>query len=396
MIFLTSKGLRWAVALTSLILLFGLLPPFILSLTLLFLLMVFCSKLKHGEYLFVIVISLIFSLVNKEKLIVSDLYNYKEYFDLIKSGVITIDFSNTYISVKPTEVMFYIYNLTLGHFFDFKGYMFVTSFIIYGVIGYSAIELMRYISDSLELQVNNVVKIYLILFFAMFVAITFSQTLHLVRQYLALSFLFLGISLLIRDNKLTGCISLIFSILTHNSMVLPLIILGVAIFTFRSKYHKISLVSVGFVFIISKVFMYYISLRYPYFNDMDNGSIPLSLILIDFILATVFFFVFYVYKVEKTIAYYICLFYLLFLFSVSSNEFVFLRFYFAMDFIRVIMFSYILYYLSLGRFDNFLIFGFVLFPIVFILRLHFNPWFYGFDMDYLIGGFFVPVLFDLV
>jgi hypothetical protein len=173
----------------------------------LFLGLIKTNNIEKYFYLFLIAVSL--GLVNFTRYPESDLHTYYETFNALRD-VSIYNFSQ----VVLLDPAFYFLSTILSHLVDGYGPYF--SLFWTTIIYYIAFIAILSISKELNLSIKWTVGI---LSFTAFVGYNFMLTSHLVRQYVAMSFLILSFILLIRERK-NVYLFFIISFLMHHSAII--------------------------------------------------------------------------------------------------------------------------------------------------------------------------------
>lgn len=374
-----------------------LLPPIFSLIVLIILFLVISKEIIFGNIIIILAVSILLSFLNQQKEVVSDLYNYKLYFDYVDEKGLSNIFSGVFISIKKSEFVFYIYNWLLSFFVTFKQYMFLTSFMMYMFLLYSAFIASRACSERIGCMHKKPEFIFLIIIIFAFVTITFSQTMHLVRQYLAISLFFYGWVLLESNRLKLSLIILLISFFVHHSIILPVIILFLSYYVSTQKSNVISLFfRVAILALVYKMSSFIIIYYYPYFLTMDNGSVPLNWFLLDAILTLSFTLLLYKQREELKTFYYFPILYLILLSSFINIDFIFLRYYFLVDVIRGLLICGILLRFSRTVFYYSLPFLLVISILIFILRFYISEWSYGFNKTLIFQSSLYKLLFDSI
>ncbi|MHB9954120.1 hypothetical protein [Vibrio campbellii] len=330
------------------------------------------SNLKR--FLGCFLIGAFFSIINLIKIPESDMLIYIEALNEIFKISFYDVFNFSFVSLRSSEFVFNIYLYILSNI-DLTGFLFslLSVFIIYFNLGLTVFNL------SYKKDID-----FLVIVFSFFLCfVTFSLSGHLVRQYLAVSFILLGVSY-IAVNKNRACLFSSLSMFIHNSLIpfvlfYPLIYAG----TVRYGWKIVTFLSLLFSFVASS----FVFLIKPYMEIgfvKDDGAIPIVLIIFD---ASVFFlFSFFVMKKE---CFYVNAVKIFPLFIMTASVLIitkdvpllFLRFYFLVDFLRPVALVLLFFSImpkSVFRYSS-LMFIIIISFSIFILRLDSSPWDYGFD-----------------
>ncbi|TOI26967.1 hypothetical protein CGI63_23415, partial [Vibrio parahaemolyticus] len=183
----------------------------------------FGSNVKR--FLGCILIGAFFSLINLIKIPESDMMIYIEALnEIVKSSFYDV-FNFSFVSLRSSEFVFNIYLYILSNI-DLTGFLFsfLSVFIIYFNLGLTVFNL------SYKKDID-----FLVIVFSLFLCfVTFSLSGHLVRQYLAVSFILLGVSY-IAVNKNRAYILSLASMFIHNSLI-PFVLFYPLIYAGTVKY----------------------------------------------------------------------------------------------------------------------------------------------------------------
>ncbi|ENJ2787445.1 EpsG family protein [Vibrio parahaemolyticus] len=333
----------------------------------------FGSNVKR--FLGCILIGAFFSLINLIKIPESDMMIYIEALnEIVKSSFYDV-FNFSFVSLRSSEFVFNIYLYILSNI-DLTGFLFsfLSVFIIYFNLGLTVFNL------SYKKDID-----FLVIVFSLFLCfVTFSLSGHLVRQYLAVSFILLGVSY-IAVNKNRAYILSLASMFIHNSLI-PFVLFYPLIYAGTVKYgwKLMTFLSLSFSFVASS----FVFLIKPYMEIgfvKDDGSIPIVLIVFD---ASVFF-LFSFFVMNKKECFYVNALKIFPLFIMTASVLIitkdvpllFLRFYFLVDFLRPVALALLFFSIipkSGFRYSSLIFINIMSFSI-FILRLDSSPWDYGFD-----------------
>lgn len=323
--------------------------PFVLVLPIVMVALFFVhiSGYKSNGLFLIICSSVFFSFLNFHRNIDSDLYNYYLFFEETRNRDFASFLSDTFISIRPSEIIFIFYTKLLSSMISFRLYVFITTFLIYS-FSLFAIHRLMLLWFRIKLNVDLLHSYFLFYFlivlnFSIFLSFTFSLTGHLVRQYLAMSIVFYAIVLHV-DNKKSAIFFILISCLIHNSVLLISLLYFVSYYlSIRAKKIDAFLKYIIFFVFINLFVRYYLYNYFSLYLTMDNGIIPYYLILLDGSLLVIYFLSCYSLASELVGLYFFPLVYYIFLISFIDVDFIFLRYYFYMDFIRVVIIFYLVY-----------------------------------------------------
>lgn len=196
----------------------------------------------------VIFLILLLSLINSNKYFESDLYVYSsQYQQAVGSNLVV------YLSVVGKDPLFYLMHFLFSNYIsiNFRVYIFIFSIISYSGLTLFYSRFLRLLGVKSTLIGACVVTM---LFFPQI----FLYSGHVMRQFLALSWGYLGLVLLLYNRRLMGSLLLFSSILTHSSSAI--IILAFFLITEFSTYWKALVLTLPLGFFL-----------YPYFSSFLKG-----------------------------------------------------------------------------------------------------------------------------
>jgi hypothetical protein len=316
------------------------------------------------------------------KVPVSDLKIYLYYFNTLEGASFDELLESTYLSIKEYEYFFKFYTWTIKNiFYQNWFYVFLNVFIIYHAI----IKLtIKYVLNVLDCPISRL-NIFIILLWCILVAITFSTTTHLIRQYLAIAIFSYACVALINKSYLLCFVLVAFSVMTHYSMLIILFVSSISL-VFRPLFLKfkfsLSLVIISASFILSIIFenVGVIKSLLATLNYSGGGDLSVSplLIIFDLLIFSLFF---CLYRRSKSKQLKMLLFlvvvYVGFLITIHNYNYIFLRFYFIFDVIRSILGTLIILKINFTPRLVFIPASVLLFFTYFLLRFYMSPWSYG-------------------
>lgn len=330
------------------------------------------------------------SAVNILKIPESDQLNYINALrDISALGLRdVIGFSS--IGVSQTEPMFSIY-LKMVSIIDSSGMllMALSTFIIYGASSMA----VKNIHSMIKLRSESYAYFYLIS--ALFLFITFTLTSQLIRQYLAFSIFFSGLSFLLINRGMIGWWSMLLSILIHNSAGLLFIAIIITCVCLRisRRYGNLMLI---FCSVIMGMAIRIMASKY----GLDGAfrveqGIPVSLMVIDAIIFVGFLLLSKRLMNENHRNHIMAFsFFILFVLIVLYPfPLLFMRYYFVIDFLRIFwgaVFLYIVY--EKIRFLAPSLFVLAIAICLFTMRAHFSTWSYSLGFP----GVYMANIYDLV
>jgi len=286
------------------------------------------------NYYFVAMLSAFWmAFINLLKVPESDQLNYMEDLAQISNLGLADVFGFISIGASPTEPLFSMY-LKVISMLDSSGALLIFTSTVVVYLCTSAVMRNIYASHKM----NGGMSIYFCLIFSIFIFVTFSLTGHIIRQYLSYSLFFVGLSLLLLRRSRWSWLAMILSILVHNSAIL-LFFAALA----SDVYVKLSrgkrFLPLIFMACIGALMVSHVASDYGFEGAFAlEGSIPVALIVIDlFIFAS--FVVVSKYHVDNVIRARIISFsiiVIMLLGTLYAYPLLFYRYYFLMDFMRII------------------------------------------------------------
>jgi hypothetical protein len=278
-----------------------------------------------------------FFLININKEIENDLFWYSQHYLLNNNEELSNIFGVYRIGVpaKISEPIyhtfsFYLSNLTNANYTIYV--LCITLFIYLGTLFF----ISYYINDS---RLNDDNRAILLIFFVFF-GIIFTQSLHLIRQYLACTLLLGSLLFLVKRKYFAVLAFSVLAFLTHNSTVIITLLFISTYFIFNfftSK--KITFYCVCVVAVITGVF--YIFAFYLIGDaerlNIDDGSVSFFVKIIDLLLF-IFSIYFYFKKrnldASEEILFLLYTAFTVFVLVAHYSHFLSLRYYFYLDFFR--------------------------------------------------------------
>ena len=332
----------------------------------------------------ILIFSLIFliSIFSIFKVPVSDLKGYLYYFNTLEGISFDELLTNTYLSIKDHEYIFKFYTWAVKNiFYQNWIYVFLSVFIIY----HSIIKLSLKYMLSIFNQPISRSHIFIILSWCILVAITFSTATHLVRQYLAIALFSYALVALINKSYLLFLFLIVFSIMTHYSMLIIQLIFAVSLILkplfIKSKvFVFLMIVSTSFVFsiVLESVDIIKTFLEGVNYSINDNDELSPLLMIMDLAIFSLFF---YLYRESKSKNVLMLLLFVVlyvgFLITIHNYNYIFLRFYLIFDVIRAILGALIILKINFTPRRVFVPASVLLFAAYFLLRFYMSPWHYG-------------------
>jgi hypothetical protein len=331
---------------------------FIQPILVIFISILFFKRSKLSSLLLIILFCCFFSYINFHKDFYSDYIWYFAHYNFWVNGSLDYPFYYPFFNVyaKITEPVYHFMSFALsrlsnGDKFSFD--LFFTS-LIYTLSSFGVYLLCGKFNRG-----NN--TLFIIVIISLFLlSINPVMVTQLIRQNISGAFLFLSFSLLYigrhKSSFIFGCLSL----LTHNSMVFPMIAIFGALFIFDSNKFKISyillLFSIGY-------FLPFIINNYTYdVMSKSDGNISSVVYFYDFILLSMSLLVAYKEDSLRRLFFVVLCLYL-FILSTFSSELLFLRYYLMYDYFRVINYIIICAFLLRKKYININV---VLYVVIFL------------------------------
>ena len=322
-------------------------------------------------------------LLNMTRNIENDLQNYLSVFFYSSDHTIV----NTFLSqkmlfkIKLTEPIFPLLTVFLSRLLLGKAYLYIgfLTFIFYSSLNYGTTKLLELFKID-----RNKYLFYLLIF--IFGCVNFSETSHLLRQFLAGSFVPLFIYYLLSNKYLNSFLLGSFMVLTHNSFLVVLVILLTSYGLFNA-FRKNNIVAIAvwilfYGFFLSAILNLLDGFNY---NDQQSSLTTISLYF-DSILIIVFLLVKFLFgrKIPQwtTFIFIFTLCYFVFLYSLTYSATLFLRFYLNIEWFRFFYFLIILEYFPLLRISRIVKpVVLLLVLLIFTLRLYVSPWeFFNYEL----------------
>jgi len=289
-----------------------------------------------------------FFVINTNKIISNDLFWYSQQYYMNYGSSISDVFADYRAGVQARwgEPVYHLLSYFLSNISNanYTVFVFVISFSVY--LG-SLFSIYFFINKS---SLNDSQKAIIIIFF-LFFGIIFTQSLHLIRQYLACTLLLFSVVLSFNNREKLGGVFSVLAFLTHNStLVVSVVLLCVYLIYKYSSNIKIK-IRYSLIFSIFLALLY-ISLFIITGNEsrllIDDGSVSPIVKIIDLLLFIITVIAFNLSKdnsKETELIYLFYISYCVFLFLMHYSHFLSLRYYFFLDFFRwvpcYILFNYI-------------------------------------------------------
>jgi hypothetical protein len=240
---------------------------------------------RIGKITLSIVLTFFLLLTNFTKKIEGDWVSYYNFYkEITDIGLIEFLVQGG-SSIRITEPIYYLISLFVSKLSNGNVYLLITviTSIIYITYIYTIEKLLTSYSINRWLAVVCVS-------FAVLAGITFTLTLHLVRQYIAGTILFLYFVFLIEGKYRKAVIMFIVGSLLHNSFVVPASLLICCIYLFNSRWFNVHYLITTVMLIITGYLIGYIfenivgSTAFKISALIDDGSLSIQVIALDLIL----------------------------------------------------------------------------------------------------------------
>ncbi len=334
--------------------------------------------------------------INLNKVIENDLLWYSGQYTLNLGAKYTDIFNVDRLGVvaRASEPVYHSLSYLLSNLTNANYSLFVFSitFLIYYLTGYAIYKsLLSFKCSSATISIT--------LLFHMLFGIVFTQSLHLVRQYIAGVFLLLFVILLIRSTSKLPVLFALLSCFTHNSIAILVILflfiykimnLNFSLF-YQYLYSTFCTIFLAFIYILSFFLM-----GEQGRLSKDDGTISTMVIAIDsllFICCAIFVW-FNRNILPSFLIKFHCYYFMLFLFCMVLNISLFLglRYYFYLDFFRWVPFFIFIFSLKKNKVSNLFVSGLISLSGVIYLtaRLNSSPFDFGYNIfEYIFYPIFI-------
>jgi hypothetical protein len=362
--------------------------PFIPTLFLFLLLIAFYRK-KYTYQIFILFTIIFFTNLNYTRSIDADWENYIDFYKSLNGYNLYAFLTESQLSVRITEPFFYAFAWVLSNITNSNLYLYVlliTAFI-YGIYSFGINKIIQ----TLNLKNSNLM---FSIFCAFFICINFSETSHLIRQYISGSILFVMVPYLFNKKYMHIFFLLLIGTLVHNSFLLPAIFLIVSYILINNMLFikegiKIFMLSIiiGLIFgVILKKYLIILNAE-----NFDNDT-PIFISMIIDSACFIFGVILYHYQkidiiIKKFVSFYLTfiLLYSSFLFISNDNQLIFQRFYLYLEWFRVLGFLYLSILIpTLGKMNSQTLIAFCICLCILTLRIYRTSWFYGIEMPELL------------
>jgi hypothetical protein len=285
--------------------------------------------------------TLLFGWMNVEKFPTNDWAWYTTHYKWLQSMPLSSYLGGVFrggLEIRRSEPVYHTLSAVVSRLSDGSVAVlaFVVTVVIYGSVATGIALLVR-------ARVKSPYEAMLITWVPLTIGVTFTLTAQLVRQQMAASLLFMGLTLLWTKNRVLGGTLVGLALLTHNSVIFPaLCILLAASIVLKTKLHAPVLLglvfligtTIGGLFIISPFGETY------YDSQMSDGTVSTFVYLMDLtIFAALVFFRHKLSELDRLTMVLVAsvLAYAGFILVMSFAPLLLLRMYFYMDFFRVVM-----------------------------------------------------------
>ena len=216
------------------------------------LLLVLISSKFFNTKMVILFVSLCMAGLAFDKELVGDLAEYSRIYDFAKTVSISeaLASNRSDISVRRAEVLFRLYNWTFSSFgVTFSFFHSATVFLCYGLMTSFGIKLNYHLGHHRfeNRKKNQEIDIAFTLVWVILIAVTFTLTSQVMRQYLAISIFAAGISFSFNSaHKAYVIPTLLASVLVHNSL---LVLLAVYVFSILTTRY-LNRLSIKFIFLL--------------------------------------------------------------------------------------------------------------------------------------------------
>lgn len=259
----------------------------------------FLVRFHNLSPLFSILIFAFFAfIVSSSKVLEGDLIQYKRYYDYVASNDL-----NTVLyawlsesSVRTSEFIFKYYNYAFSSFrADFYFFHSFSIFLIYICVFLLSLEISKILRHKNNVNNSSIYqdKIFAI-FWTFLIAISFTLTSHVLKQYLSIMFFSLALIFFLKNKKIFFLFFLFLSIFTHNASI---VLIAFFIFSylfknyFKSNLFKLILISVSFAFgllFLSIINAFGLSSLFMY-GGMEEANLGITVLLDALMIFLVFF-----------------------------------------------------------------------------------------------------------
>lgn len=348
-----------------------------------YLLVILSQDQRYTYFVFFIILSILI-ILNINRSVDNDLENYLSIFKFMNTSTLRGFFedSNQFIvSLKLSEAVWYgitwlISNLTNANEFIYIAFL---TFVIYGIYFWGLKEIVEFMNENSQFYIMAIS-------FGMLICINFSETTHLIRQYICGSVLFLQFVWLFKKQYLKVFLAFIPSLLIHNSLIVPFFIIIISYVLFFQKIINNKILRLFLIPIITgSVIGYAINIfvnQFNYETSVSSGGLFFSMSLdVATYMLTLGFFLYSKNSrnINMLVEGYLIFFlmFVAFLFFLRSNMTLYLRFYLYLEWFRVLGLISLTALFPIFKRSSILFVLFFMFCFLFLqLRILRAPWTY--------------------
>ena len=310
----------------------------------------------------------------------SDLGVYLDYYNKMRDISFSDLLTNQYLSIRVHEYIFKFYTWSVKNiFYQSWIYVFLSVFIIY----HSILKLSFKYVDNVAISRKH---IFIILLWCVGVGVTFSTSIHLIRQYLAIALFAYGLIALIDKKYLLLLTLMAFSLMTHYSMFIVCLILIISLmfkslFISRLKYLNflaVILISFGFSIFFDNADFIKNFLDGSNYSIPDRESVSFAIMVMDLTIVSLFLYLYRKnYNLNIVLLTSFVVFFIAFLIVIHNYNYLLLRFYFVFDMLRAVLGSLIILKINFTPRLAFIPIAALFFVLYFSIRLYNSPWNFG-------------------
>lgn len=285
--------------------------------------------------------TLLFGWMNAEKIPVNDWAWYTTHYQWLQSMPLSSYLGGAFqggLEIRRSEPVYHTLSAVVSRLTD--GSIAVLAFVVTLVIYFSV---ATGVALMVRARVRSAYEAMLITWVPITIGVTFTLTAQLVRQQMAASLLFLGLTLLWIRNRTWGVALVALALLTHNSVVFPALCVFVAAWiVLKTNLHAFTWVVLVFLIgaAIGGIFLISPSGETYYISQKSDGNVSNYVYIMD--LAILLVLVLLQRQISdlnhlNTVVIAGVITYAGFILVMSSAPLLLLRMYFYMDFFRVAM-----------------------------------------------------------
>ena len=330
----------------------------------------------------------IFIFLNATRSVDNDLENYLSIYQFMNTSTLRGFFedSNQFlVSFRLSEAVWYAITWTISNLTNANEFVYIAflTCAIYGIYYCGLKGLVEAIDGNTQVYILTIL-------FGMLVCINFSETTHLIRQYICGSVLFLQFVWIFRKQYLKVFLGFVPAMLIHNSLIVPFFIMIISYLFFTQKIITNKILRIFLMPLITGAIIGFALNRfvsqYNYEASDSSGGVFFSMALdVATYLIALGFFLYSKNKRQINIlveGYLIfCLMFAACLFFLRSNMILYLRFYLYLEWFRVFGLISLMTLFPVFKRSGIVFIGFVIFCFLFFsLRILRAPWLYGIDL----------------